>query len=195
MGRKVKFERKTSETEITIELDLDGKGGYAISTGIPFFDHMLNLFTAHGFFDLSIKASGDTDVDPHHTVEDVGICLGEAVKRALSDKKGITRYGYAITPMDESLAKVAIDLSNRPYLVYQVPERVYARGSFDLYTAKEFFRAFSNTVGMNLHIEVPYGENEHHIIEAIFKSLGRSLSQAVAMDGRVKSILSTKGVL
>lgn len=195
MSRKARFERKTSETDISIELDLDGKGIYAISTGIPFFDHMLNLFTAHGLFDLAINALGDTDVDFHHTVEDVGICLGEAVKKALSDKKGIMRYGHAVTPMDESLARVAIDLSNRPYLIYQVPEKVYARGNFDLYTAKEFLRAFSNTVGMNLHIEVPYGENEHHIIEAIFKSLGRSLSQAVAMNARTRSVPSTKGVL
>ncbi|MBU0995566.1 MAG: imidazoleglycerol-phosphate dehydratase HisB [Proteobacteria bacterium] len=195
MARIARIERKTSETDISVQLNLDGNGSYHISSSIPFFDHMLILFSAHGFFDLDIKATGDVEIDTHHTVEDIGIALGDAVTDALSDRKGITRYGYAVTPMDETLATVAIDLSNRPFLVYNVPEKVFAKGSFDLYVAKEFFRAFSNRSGMNLHINVPYGENEHHMVEAIFKSFGRALSQAVASNKRVKSIRSTKGVL
>lgn len=195
MGRKADVTRKTTETDITIHLDLDGTGNHKILTGIPFFDHMLTLFTVHGLFDLSVEAKGDIEVDFHHTVEDVGLALGDAMLQALADKKGIKRYGHAETPMDETLAMVTVDLSNRPFLAYNVPDKVYAPGPLDLYTAKEFFRAFSNRAAMNLHVNVLYGENEHHIIEAIYKSLGRAIREAVTIDNRIQSVLSTKGTL
>ena len=195
MARKDAVTRKTLETDIVIEIDIDGTGKNSISTGIPFFDHMLTLFSVHGFFDLSVKAKGDIEVDFHHTVEDVGLVLGEAVLKSIGNKKGIVRYGHATTPMDETLSSVSVDLSNRPYLVYNVPERVFAPGLFDLYTAKEFFRAFSNKACMNLHINVFYGENEHHIIESVFKSFGRALDQATRFDERVKDVRTSKGSL
>ena len=195
MGRKAIVARKTTETDIKIDLNLDGTGNHNIHTGIPFFDHMLNLFTLHGLLDLTVEAKGDIEVDFHHTVEDVGLALGDAMVQALADKKGIKRYGHAVTPMDETLAMVTVDLSNRPFLAYNVLDKVYARGQFDLYTAKEFFRAFSNRAAMNLHVNVLYGENEHHIIEAIYKSLGRAIRDAVTLDNRIQSVLSTKGTL
>ena len=195
MERSATVERKTKETQIRIDLNLDGNGTHSISTGVPFFDHMLTLFAVHGFFDLTIEASGDIEVDFHHTVEDVGIVLGDAVNQALAGRKGIVRYGYAVTPMDDALAAVTIDLSNRPYLVYNVQCPNQSLGLFDISLAKEFFRAFSTRGGMNLHINLSYGENEHHIIESIFKATGRALDQATAFDGRIDSVRSSKGAL
>lgn len=195
MGRRAEVERNTTETKISITLDLDGSGQADIQTGIPFFDHMLTLFTAHGLFDLSIRADGDIAVDFHHTVEDVGLVLGDAFRQALGDRRGIRRYGHAVTPMDETLSAVAVDLSNRPYLVYNVLQTGKGGGGFDVYLAKEFFRAFTNRCGMNLHINVAYGENEHHILESVFKGTGRALDGASAFDARIGDVRSTKGVL
>ena len=195
MKRSANIERTTKETKIKAELTLDGSGVNDISTGIPFFDHMLTLFSVHGFFDLQLTAAGDIEVDYHHTMEDVGLVLGEAVTVALGDRQGITRYGYAVTPMDDSISSVTIDLSNRPFLVYRLPA-LFARQT-EVYSNlfKEFFRAFANKSGMNLHIDAPYGENDHHLIESVFKSFARSLDQATTMDNRVRSVRSSKGVL
>ena len=195
MKRSSTVDRITKETKITISLDLNGQGDNRINTGIPFFDHMLILFAVHGFFGLEISAAGDLDVDFHHTVEDVGIVLGTALKNALGNKNGIKRFGHAVVPMDDTLAQVTIDLSNRPYLVYNIPQIFYQSDKFDLSLSKEFFRAFAVNAGMNLHINVLYGENNHHIIEAIFKATGKALDQAVSFDKRTKNILSTKGTL
>ncbi len=195
MNRKVKISRTTKETKINIELDLDGSGKADIVTGIPFFDHMLTLFAVHGFFDLTIKAAGDIEVDFHHTVEDTGLVLGQAVSKALGDRKGIARYGAGQVPMDEAFSRVNIDLSNRPFLVYNIPDLIRCRGSFDVWLAKEFFRAFSVQSGMNLHINADYGENEHHIIESIFKALGRALKMACSVDKTISGVLSSKGSL
>lgn len=195
MSRTSEVFRKTKETEIKIKLNIDGEGGYEVSTGIPFFDHMLSLFSAHGFFDLSIAAKGDLEVDFHHTVEDIGLVLGEAFDDALGERKGIQRYGHAVTPMDDALASVTVDLSKRPYLVYNIPKNLSAPGLFDTGIAKEFFRAFATKAGMNLHINVSYGDNEHHVLEAVFKATGRSLDQASSRDERIKGIRSTKGGL
>ena len=195
MKRSANIERTTKETKIKAELTLDGSGVNDISTGIPFFDHMLTLFSVHGFFDLQLTAAGDIEVDYHHTMEDVGLVLGEAVTVALGDRQGIRRYGYAVTPMDDSISSVTIDLSNRPFLVYRLPA-LFARQT-EVYSNlfKEFFRAFANKSGMNLHIDAPYGENDHHLIESVFKSFARSLDQATTMDNRVRSVRSSKGVL
>ena len=195
MKRQADIQRETKETRIRIKLQLDGAGKQQIRTGIPFFDHMLTLLAVHGLFDLTIEASGDLDVDFHHTVEDVGLVFGDAFKQALGDRAGIRRYGHATTPMDETLGHVSIDLSNRPYLVFHVPVSLGNGSFFDLSLTKEFCRAFSNQCGMNLHINVPYGENHHHIMESIFKGLGRALNQAVAVDGRISGIRSSKGSL
>ncbi|GAB6907969.1 Imidazoleglycerol-phosphate dehydratase [Desulfosarcina cetonica] len=195
MARTSHIERHTAETRIDAQLNLDGNGLAEIQSGIGFFDHMLTLFCVHGRFDLKLKAIGDLVVDFHHTVEDVGLVLGEALSSALGNRTGIRRYGFAVTPMDETLAKVAIDLSNRPYLVYHLPPAVEAHGAFDRGLAKEFFRAFAVKGGMNLHINVDYGENEHHILEATYKSVGRALRQAVSIDARQKGVRSSKGVL
>ncbi|MBW2596165.1 MAG: imidazoleglycerol-phosphate dehydratase HisB [Deltaproteobacteria bacterium] len=196
MKRIAEVERKTKETNICIELNINGKGKHKISSGIPFLDHMLTLFAVHGFFDLSLSANGDLDVDFHHTVEDIGLVLGEAFNKALGDRKGIIRYGHAVIPMDDALTFVTIDLSNRPFLVYNIPDITDIKGgSFDIYLAKEFFRAFANKSGMNLHINVFYGENEHHVIESIFKAFGRSLDQATSFDERITNVHSTKGSL
>ncbi len=195
MDRKARLERITSETKITAEINLDGSGESEISTGIPFFDHMLNLFTSHGFFDLKLIAKGDLEVDSHHTIEDVGIVLGIIVSEALSDRKGIKRFGTAVTPMDETLTEVALDLSNRPFLVYNLPGETGFCGNFDTRDILEFLRAFSVKGGMNLHVNVRYGENDHHIIESVFKALGRALDQAVSLDDRISGCRSTKGVL
>ena len=196
MKRMAEVERKTKETNICIELNIDGKGKHKISSGIPFFDHMLTLFAVHGFFDLSLSANGDLDVDFHHTVEDIGLVLGEAFNKALGDRKGIIRYGHAVIPMDDALTFVTIDLSNRPFLVYNIPDITDIKGgSFDIYLAKEFFRSFANKSGMNLHINVFYGENEHHVIESIFKAFGRALDQAASFDKRITNVHSTKGSL
>ena len=195
MERSAAVDRKTKETEIRIELKLDGLGLVEISTGIPFFDHMLTLFSVHGLFDLSVDAKGDLEVDPHHTVEDVGLVLGDTLNKALGDRKGIRRYGHAVVPMDDSLASVTIDLSNRPYLVYQILEQTGTGGAFDISLSREFFRAFATRAGMNLHINVLYGQNQHHMIEAIFKATGRALDQAITLDERSKGIPSSKGLL
>jgi imidazoleglycerol-phosphate dehydratase len=195
MARKSRIERNTTETQVTVEIDLDGSGGADVDTGIAFLDHMLTLFCVHGQFDLIIAAKGDLDVDFHHTVEDVALVLGEAVSMALDDRSSIRRYGFAVTPMDESLAEVAIDLSNRPFLVYNLPLELESPGAFDRGLAKEFFRAFAVKSGMNLHINVKYGENEHHVLESIFKSTGRALHQAVALDSGFQGVRSSKGVL
>jgi imidazoleglycerol-phosphate dehydratase len=195
MERTAEVDRKTKETSIRIVLKLEGMGKNEISTGIPFFDHMMTLFSVHGFFDLSVDAKGDIDVDYHHTIEDVGLVLGDAFDRALGDRKGIKRFGHAVTPMDDALASVAVDLSKRPFLVYNVPHKANSEGYSFLPLTKEFLRAFSNRCGMNLHVNVIYGDNEHHINESIFKALGRALDQAVSFDDRVKDIRSSKGIL
>lgn len=195
MSRTSRIERKTTETQVAVEIELDGEGKADVHTGIAFFDHMLTLFCVHGRFDLNVTANGDLDVDFHHTVEDVGLVLGEAVSAALDNRAGIERYGFAVTPMDEALAQVAIDLSNRPYLVYRLPKALDCVGRFDAGLAKEFFRAFAVKGGMNLHVNVPYGENEHHVLESIYKSVGRALKQAVRTDTTRPGILSSKGTL
>ncbi|MBU1169447.1 MAG: imidazoleglycerol-phosphate dehydratase HisB [Proteobacteria bacterium] len=195
MKRLTRIERNTSETRISATIDLDGSGNRDISTGIPFFDHMLDLFARHGFFDLTIHAEGDIGVDNHHTVEDIGIVLGSLVNDALGDRKGIVRYGHAVTPMDETLSEVSLDLSNRPYLVCHMPEHMGVCGTFDTRDVKEFLRAFASKGGMNLHVNVRYGENDHHIVESVFKGLGRALDQAVSLDKRITGHLSTKGMI
>jgi imidazoleglycerol-phosphate dehydratase len=195
MGRTAKTERKTKETEITAELELDGGGAAEIQTGIPFFNHMLEIFTRHGLFDIKIQAKGDIEVDYHHTVEDVGLTLGQAFKEALGDKQGISRFGEATVPLDEALAQVVVDLSGRPYLAYNVKIRTGRVGDFDTDLPHEFFQALTNQLGMNLHMNVTQGENPHHIIEACFKALARAMGKATRMDERIKGVLSTKGSL
>ena len=174
MPRIAEVERITKETRIKLKLNLDGTGVSEITTGIGFFDHMLTLFCVHGFFDLGLDAQGDLKVDNHHTVEDVGLVLGDALTKALADRKGVRRYGHAVTPMDDALCSVAVDLSNRPYLVYHLPSTMLPETSFDAQLMKEFFRAFTNRAGLNLHINVAYGENQHHILEAVFKGADES---------------------
>lgn len=194
MSRSGRVARQTQETDIVVELNLDGSGRVAIDTGIPFFDHMLHLWAAHGFFDLQLKARGDLEIDDHHTVEDVGICLGQAFRQALQQGAGIRRYGFASVPMDEALAQVSIDLSNRPLLVYQVTF-LPGGGRFDPQLAQEFWRAFALHCGATIHILVPHGENTHHILEAIFKAAGRALDEASTLEPRRQGIPSTKGLL
>jgi imidazoleglycerol-phosphate dehydratase len=191
--RQSKKYRKTSETEISLALGLDGKGGAKVKTGIPFFDHMLNLFAKHGLFDLEVKAKGDLEVDLHHTVEDVGIVLGQALAVALGKKEGIRRYGAAYVPMDETLARVVVDLSGRPYLELRGLNRRGRAGNFPAQLVEEFLRALSVQGGMNLHAEILYGRDVHHQIEAIFKALARALQDAVTRDSRVRGVPSTKG--
>jgi len=195
MENVTEVERKTKETAIRVSLSLTGNGQSEISTGIPFFDHMLTLFAVHGFFYLSVKAKGDLEVDYHHTVEDVGLVLGDAFDQALGSRKGIKRFGHAATPMDDALTAVTVDLSKRPFLVYNVPSFTAAGMGFSVPLAKEFFRAFVSRAGLNLHINVSYGENEHHILESIFKALGRALDQAASIDERIKDVRSSKGTL
>lgn len=195
ISRQGVVERKTKETDIKVKLSLDGQGIVTIHTGIPFLDHMLTLFAVHGFFDLDIEAEGDLEVDAHHTVEDLGICLGSALNKALGDRAGIRRYGHSTTPMDEARAIVTLDLSGRPYLVYQTPQLSARVGQFETELAPEFFRAFCQHGGVTLHIEVPYGANTHHMLEAIFKAWGRALDDAVRLDERRKGIPSSKGSL
>jgi imidazoleglycerol-phosphate dehydratase len=194
--RRTSVERKTKETVIKIEMNLDGTGRYAIDTSIPFLDHMLSLMSKHGLFDLKIKAKGDIEIDDHHTVEDTGIVLGKAFKQALGDMRGIRRYGQASVPMDESLASVNLDMSGRPYLIYKVefPKKSKLK-DFDPDLIEDFLHAFVSHSGTTLHVSVPYGRNTHHIIEAVFKALGRALRQAVEIDPRVKGVPSTKGKL
>ena len=195
MEKTTEIERKTKETAIRVSLKLNGSGQAEISTGIPFFDHMLTLLAVHGFFDLGVKAKGDLEVDFHHTVEDVGLVLGDAFDQALGDRKGIKRFGHAVTPMDDALTAVTVDLSKRPFLAYHVPVIKTPATGFNLSLAKEFFRAFVYRGGLNLHINVSYGDNEHHIIESMFKALGRALDQAVGTDERIKGVRSSKGAL
>ena len=194
-NRKAEVRRKTKETEIAVKIDLDGSGRHSINTGIPFFDHMLRLLSHHGSTDLSVKAKGDLHVDDHHTVEDVGICLGDGIRKALGDAKGISRYGMALTPMDETLASVALDLSMRPCLVFNVKLRRAKLGTFDLELVEEFFKALSNHGRLTLHINLLHGRNSHHMIEAVFKGFGRALREAVSLDERATEVPSTKGVL
>jgi len=189
------IERATKETRIKLELNLDGSGRYEIATGSGFFDHMLSHLARHGLFNLTLNAKGDLHVDAHHTVEDVAICLGQALDQALGDKKGIVRFGSAVVPMEDSLAQVAIDICGRPSCVYNVNYTADKIGDFDVELVSEFMRSFANNARMNLHINVPYGSNNHHIAEAIFKALGRSLAVAVARDARCPDIPSTKGIL
>jgi len=193
--RKGKIKRKTSETTISLEVDLDGSGRAEIDTTVPFMDHMLNLFSRHGFFDLRIAGKGDRDVDDHHLVEDLGICLGEAVKKALGSKEGIRRYGSALVPMDESLCSIALDLSGRPYLIYNAEFGEARIGAFDPTLLREFFKSFSDHSGMTLHINVLYGKNNHHVAESVFKAFARALRKAASLDDRIQGVMSTKGIL
>ena len=195
MSRTADYVRKTKETDITLSLELDGSGVSEIDTGIGFFDHMLEGFARHGFFDLSVKAEGDLIVDCHHTIEDTGIVLGTAIKEALGDKAGIRRYGSMILPMDETLVLCAIDLSGRPYFAFDAEFTTDRVGDMDTEMVREFFYAVSYSAGMNLHMKVLSGTNNHHIIEALFKAFGKALDDASSYDPRITDILSTKGSL
>ena len=188
-------ERITAETSVNLSLAIDGTGASSIDTSIPFLDHMLTLFARHGLFDVTVKAVGDLDIDFHHTVEDIGLVLGDVVRQALGDKQGIVRYGTARIPMDEALAEVTIDLSGRPYMVYDVALSKVKIGDFDAELGKEFFQAFANTCGCNLHVRLLYGENVHHILEACFKGFARALDMATRRDTRIEGVMSTKGTL
>ena len=194
-NRTSNIDRKTNETNISLSLNLDGEGKRSVSTGIGFFDHMLDLLAKHALFDLEIKATGDTNVDFHHTVEDVGICMGLAVKEALGDKAGIVRFSNVSVPMQESLANVALDISGRSALVFNAKLDSKKIGDFDSELIKEFLEAFTVNAGLNLHVDVPYGENAHHIAEAIFKGLAKALDRATRIDERTDDVPSTKGVL
>ncbi len=194
-GRSAQLTRRTGETKVQLSLNLDGAGASEVATGVGFFNHMLDLLARHSLIDLTVEAEGDLDVDAHHTVEDVGIVLGQAIEKAVGDKKGIHRYGWAIVPMDESLAQVAIDLSGRPAFVFHVPFKGPKIGNFDVELVQEFFKALSTNARMNLHVTVPYGDNNHHIAEAIFKAAARALRQAVTLDPRNPGVPSTKGSL
>jgi len=196
MIRKAKISRKTKETSIAVEVNIDGKGRYKIETGIGFLDHMLEQLSKHSLIDISVKAKGDTHIDLHHTTEDTGIAIGEAINKAAGNRKGIKRYAHALIPMDETLTRVAIDVSNRPYLIWKVDLKVEKLGEMDTELFKEWFQAFSQSAGITLHIENIYGENSHHKIESCFKGLARSLKDAFEIDKRIKSsIPSTKGKL
>lgn len=196
MKRNSSIKRKTNETDIIVELNLDGSGQVSVDTGIPFLDHMLNLASAHGFMDVNIKANGDTDIDYHHTIEDLGICLGMAVSEALEDKKGIRRYGQASVPMDEAMSSVVIDISNRPYLAYRVSTENSKTGSFDIQLLEEFFRAFVNYSGITMHVDLLAGKDAHHVAESVFKAFGRALDIATGVEERLKgTVPSTKGIL
>jgi len=193
--RRAEIRRDTKETRITVRLALDGEGRSDVATGVGFFDHMLDLLARHGLFDLAVKAEGDTRVDAHHTVEDAGICLGQALREALGDRKGIRRYGSCSVPMEESLAQIALDLGGRGVLVFRVAFPTEKTGEFDTQLIEEFLHALATNAGMNLHVNVPYGKNSHHIAEAIFKGLAKALDWATQVDPRVKGVPSTKGVL
>ncbi|MEW5911719.1 MAG: imidazoleglycerol-phosphate dehydratase HisB [Thermodesulfobacteriota bacterium] len=195
MGRRAEVNRKTKETQVKLALELDGQGEAQVSTGVGFFDHMLTHIAFHGFFDLEVKAQGDLDVDPHHTVEDVGICLGQALNQCLGQRKGLVRYGSAFVPMDESLAQVVVDLSNRPLFKAQYERRPGVVGGFDGQLAEEFWRALALHGGLTLHVRLLYGDNDHHLLEAAFKALGRALDQATSLESRSQGVSSTKGVL
>ncbi|MDY6104994.1 MAG: imidazoleglycerol-phosphate dehydratase HisB [Acetatifactor sp.] len=194
-NRIASVNRKTKETDIRMELSLDGTGKYDVSTGIGFFDHMLEGFAKHGFFDMTVKVTGDLQVDGHHTVEDTGIVLGQAIARAVGDKKGIKRYGYFILPMDDALALCAVDLCGRPYLNFECEFTTERIGNLDTELIREFFYAIAYNAGMNLHIKLLSGTNNHHIAEAVFKAFAKALDMAVSMDSRIEDVLSTKGSL
>ena len=194
-GRRARMTRATKETDITVELNVDRRGQSAVDTGIPFLNHMLDSFARHGFFDLTVRARGDLEVDQHHTVEDVGLTLGQALREALGDKAGIRRFGDASCPLDEALVTVVVDLSGRPYLAYNLKIKHARVGNFETELVHDFLLAFTNQVGMNLHLNQHQGRNPHHIIEAAFKALARALDQATQVDPRVKGVLSTKGAL
>lgn len=191
MERKGEYERKTKETEINVKINLDGKGHYSISTGIGFLNHMLQLFSKFSGIDMEIKGKGDIEVDTHHLVEDMGICIGEVIKKALGDKKGIKRYGFSSLPMDETLIQISLDISGRPLLIFNVPMVKGREGSFEIEDTKEFLRGFVNHLGLTLHINFIYGDNLHHINEAIFKGLGIAIKEAIKIEGG--QIPSTKG--
>ncbi|HKW86473.1 MAG TPA: imidazoleglycerol-phosphate dehydratase HisB [Nitrospiraceae bacterium] len=194
-NRRATIERTTTETQIKVELVLDGTGRGQIQTTLPFLDHMLTLLAKHGFFDLTVQAKGDTDIDDHHTVEDIGIVIGDALKQALGSKEGIRRFGWALIPLDETLAQVTVDLSGRPYLVYRVELPQRRIKTFDLGLFEDFFQAFATHAALNLHVNLLYGRNPHHIMEAVFKALAKALDQATGLDGRVSGVPSTKGKL
>jgi imidazoleglycerol-phosphate dehydratase len=195
-GRQARIERKTKETEVTVHLNLDGTGASKVGTPIPFFSHMLEAWARHGLMDLAVEAHGDVEVDIHHTVEDVGIVLGQTLRQALGDKKGLVRYGAAHVPMDEALVSTAVDLSGRPFLVFSVPVARTRVSNFDLDMLQEFFRAFAFNAEITLHVSMHYGHNLHHIAEAVFKAVGRALAQATRLDPRIAGLLpSTKGTL
>lgn len=193
--RQARIERKTRETEVLLQLNLDGGGAAKVETTIPFFNHMLEAWAKHGLLDLTVDARGDTEVDLHHTVEDVGICLGKAFKEAIGDKKGIVRYGAASVPMDEALVSATADVSGRPFLVFNVPLMRTRVANFDLGLLKDFFRAFAFNGDVTLHVNLHYGENLHHISEAVFKAVGRALAEATRLNPRIEGVLSTKGEL
>lgn len=193
--RTATVERNTKETKIRVNLTLDGTGKSEVDTGIGFFNHMLEGFAKHGFFDLTVKCQGDLQVDGHHTIEDMGIVIGCAIREALGDKKGIVRYGSCMLPMDEALAMCAVDLSGRPYLVFDAPFKGQMVGAMDTQMAREFFYAVSYAAGMNLHVKVLYGENDHHMMEAMFKAFAKALDAATQFDARITDVLSTKGAL
>lgn len=195
MARSSRVERRTKETEITINLTIEGRGEARISTGLPFLDHMLNLFTKHGLFDIEIQGKGDLEVDYHHTVDDVGITLGQAFKKALGDMAGLRRFGSATVPMDEALVTCAVDISGRPYLVYNVPKLQEKVGSYDWELTQGFLKGFVDHLGCTLHILLHYGTNGHHVMEGIFKGLGRALDVATSLDDRTRGVPSTKGSL
>lgn len=195
MSRSAEILRKTAETDIQLSLQLDGQGSSRIDTGIGFFDHMLVLFAKHGLFDLQVACSGDLAVDGHHTVEDIGIALGQAFGKAFGDKAGIKRYGTAFVPMDEALAMVSLDISGRPYLVYDVQTPAAQIGEYDCELTEEFLRALAVHAGLTLHVKLLSGKNSHHIVEAIFKALGRALDEATRKDERIVGVMSTKGML
>ncbi len=193
--RQGAIKRTTRETDINLKLKIDGSGKVNIDSGVPFLDHMLTLFGVHGFFDLSVKATGDTEVDDHHTVEDIGICLGQVMAEALGDKGGIARYGLCYLPMDETLVRVVVDVSNRPYLHYEASVPDQKLGTFDTALAQEFMRAFAQHAGVSLHVDLIHGSNSHHIIEAVFKGLARAMNQATAKLDSLTGTLSSKGLL
>ncbi len=193
MKRTAELERITQETRISGRLNIDGRGTTKIQTGIGFLDHMLTLMGSHGFLDLTLAAKGDLEVDFHHTVEDVGLVVGEMLDTALGERQGIRRFGHAVTPMDDALAAVTVDLSKRPYLVFNLPPAIGPAGTFNPQLAKEFCRALATRGGLNLHVNVSYGEDPHHVLEAVFKALGRALAQAVGRDDRIEGVRSTKG--
>ncbi|ADL68124.1 imidazoleglycerol-phosphate dehydratase HisB [Thermoanaerobacterium thermosaccharolyticum] len=193
--REAEVNRKTAETEVYVKINIDGAGKSHINTGIGFLDHMLNLFSKHGLFDLQVEAKGDLYVDSHHTVEDIGITLGQAFLKALGDKKSIKRYGLSYVPMDEALIRAVVDISGRPYLYYDLELKMQVLGNFETETVEDFFRAFAYNSYITLHIEQLHGKNTHHIIEAAFKALGRSLDEATKIDDRIEGVPSTKGVL